>query len=557
MRNLLIISVTLLLVANSCKWDLDFIEEPGTGLPIAEFSLNNNFCVAPCDPGFINLSQNATTFIWDWGDGTPQTTLTPADAIAHTYAAEGNYQVVLTASNGTNSSTFNLEANIFGDVVPDFNILNDGCKADCEITFQNISTGADSYEWDFGDGSGTFATSSMDDITHAYTKGGAYQVTLTATGSGASMPATKMETATINFHTFEFTTTSGNSVTGFEDQQGNFIIAGNTLGSPGDGRWIKLDKTGNLIYSKIIPTQMVLGQPAWGTDIKSIIGLSNGEMVSTGCLNCLAPPFTWSFFYHNTDGDIYETYNFLEQGTAQCFPIAAERDGKSVLQRQNGDIVGVGSHECGLSSEGRYVEFQNGTNDTVSTAASTLPYYFVYEAPSNNDIYALYNNNLGFGGIQNITNGTELPLSSFSNNFLREAYSMTESEVGLAVTGYAGEVSTDRSVLFGLTDLGLTNFSILTTLNTTGLGTGYSIITTEDEGFVLTGEMTNGGEQDVFLIKLDQSGNEEWREFYGEPGSYESGRQVIQTSDGGFLIIALAATSGFYVIKTDNMGKVN
>ena len=202
-----------------------------------------------------------------------------------------------------------------------------------------------------------------------------------------------------------------------------------------------------------------------------------------------------------------------------------------------------------------YVEFQNGTNDTVSTASSLLPYQFVYEVPSNNDIYTLGNSS-GYGVIQNITDGTEKFLSDFSNNSPREAYSMTESNVGIAITGYEGVSSTDRSVLFGKVGLDLNNFGLLDTLNTTGYGTGYSIIATEDGGFVLTGDMTNGATQDAFLIKLDQSGNEVWKEFYGDSSADESGRQVIQTSDGGFLIVINRA-SGFYVIKTDNLGKIN
>ncbi len=551
MKNKIFILAITLLFVNSCKWDLDPIKAPNTALPEAGFSLNNNFCIAPCDPAFINLSKNATSFIWDWGDGTPQSTLGPTDAIAHTYASEGMYKVVLTASNGNNFIDYSQTVSIFGTVVPNFTIDGNGCKADCEITFQNTSTGTDSYEWDFGDGSGPFSTTTKEDVLHTYTKGGTYQVSLTATGAGSSTPATKTGEVTINFNTFEFTGTTGASVSGFEDKDRNYIIAGNSNEGSGEGKWIKLDKTGNLQYSKTSGP---------GTDIVSIIPLPSGEMVSTGCSNC---PMNaeWTFFYHDASGEIDAPYDFLAVG--DCFPSNDEktRRGTSLLRKQNGNIVGIGKHTCKLSLEpnGEYVEFQIGTNNPIHTTA-IIPgsYQFVYEAPSSNDIYVLINSgfqgSINGGSIQNITQSDTIDLSPVSNPGSRNPYSMVEGETGFAFTGVVGSSTSNAVVLFGLVDLGLTNFSKLSTISTTDRGAGHSIIATDDGGFVLTGDMTNGTSQDAFLIKVDRNGVEEWREFYGGSSTFESGRQVVQTSDGGFLVVIRAAD--FYVVKTDDKGKI-
>lgn len=51
-----------------------------------------------------------------------------------------------------------------------------------EVTFDNLSVGADSYEWSFGDGN----TSTDADPVHTYTDGGTFTVTLTATNEGGT-----------------------------------------------------------------------------------------------------------------------------------------------------------------------------------------------------------------------------------------------------------------------------------------------------------------------------------------------------------------------------------
>lgn len=56
---------------------------------------------------FQNLSSNATTFSWDFGDPGSGTDNTSTDEFpTHTYAAEGVYTVQLTASNATFSDTY-------------------------------------------------------------------------------------------------------------------------------------------------------------------------------------------------------------------------------------------------------------------------------------------------------------------------------------------------------------------------------------------------------------------------------------------------------------------
>ena len=65
-----------------------------------------------------------------------------------------------------------------------FTVSNNGCIGPCAIVFTNQSSGATSYEWDFGDGN----TSSEINPTHSYQSPGTYTVKLTAIVEGCAVP---------------------------------------------------------------------------------------------------------------------------------------------------------------------------------------------------------------------------------------------------------------------------------------------------------------------------------------------------------------------------------
>lgn len=138
--------------------------------PVAKF--------APVDPGcmplsvtFVNASEFADSYLWDFGDGNISTVKSPS----YTYYHPGKYTIKLSVSGkgGTDATADSTEVyilpNSFFDLAPRYVFVNDE-----PVQFFNQAENADIIEWDFGDGN----TSVEQNPTHTYKTAGTYDVTL-------------------------------------------------------------------------------------------------------------------------------------------------------------------------------------------------------------------------------------------------------------------------------------------------------------------------------------------------------------------------------------------
>jgi len=138
---------------------------------------------------FNNESTNATTYLWEFGDGTTSTQKNPTK----TYNVGGTYSVKLTATGTGGSATSTKLVLVQQSAqsqlpVANFTFSGGGCTAPCNVSFANTSSNAISYSWDFGDGT----TSTLANPNKTYTAGGTYSVILTATNPAGSNQISKI-----------------------------------------------------------------------------------------------------------------------------------------------------------------------------------------------------------------------------------------------------------------------------------------------------------------------------------------------------------------------------
>jgi len=89
---------------------------------------------------------------------------------------------------------------------------------------------------------------------------------------------------------------------------------------------------------------------------------------------------------------------------------------------------------------------------------------------------------------------------------------------------------------------------------------GFSVQQTTDGGYIVSGENnSNGnGHYDFWLIKTDFQGHEQWNKTFGGADS-ERGWSVLQTEDDGYIICGETSSFGdeyvsAYLVKTDPLG---
>jgi hypothetical protein len=85
---------------------------------------------------------------------------------------------------------------------------------------------------------------------------------------------------------------------------------------------------------------------------------------------------------------------------------------------------------------------------------------------------------------------------------------------------------------------------------------GFSVKQTTDGGYIITGSTQNSlGYYDLFLIKTDMNGIAEWTKIYGAAETDEKGYDVLQETDGGYVIVA-EHEYGFWLMKTNQSGDI-
>lgn len=146
------------------------------GKPLASFTSDAVASCAPMMVNFTNTSVAATTYLWDFGDGSPTSAVVnPSHLFQNTTLFIQNYNVVLVTTNaGGCTDTSMMVVQAYPEPIFGFSMVPDtGCTA-LTVNFPSV-LGAVAYAWDFGDG----FTSTGANPTHVFTNATAVPVTYT------------------------------------------------------------------------------------------------------------------------------------------------------------------------------------------------------------------------------------------------------------------------------------------------------------------------------------------------------------------------------------------
>lgn len=155
------------------------VEIDGLAAPSAAFSANVESGCAPLEVSFTDESLNdPTAWTWLFEGGEPATSNEQNPVI--TYNTPGTFSVTLSVSNAIGNNVVNMTEVVVISAEPTAGFSVDESAG--FTIFTNLSTGADTYAWDFGDGE----TSDEENPIHDYADPGTYIITLTTTNECGS-----------------------------------------------------------------------------------------------------------------------------------------------------------------------------------------------------------------------------------------------------------------------------------------------------------------------------------------------------------------------------------
>lgn len=162
---------------------------------------------APVSIGFdisVDTPLYATAYTWNYGDGTGTTSCSNCATTNHTFNSSGTYTITATY-NTSPTCVDTVQTSITVGTKPTANFSASPliqCTFDT-VSFTNTSTGANSYEWLYGDGSSINNTVNP---THVYTTPDTFTVTLIASDHGCKDTLTKTNYVIIRGPIAKFTT---------------------------------------------------------------------------------------------------------------------------------------------------------------------------------------------------------------------------------------------------------------------------------------------------------------------------------------------------------------
>ena len=521
---------------------------------------------------------NAVCYRFDWGDGDTSawTAWMPSGSSCsktHTWSRAGTYQVraqakdvkeVFSPWSGSHQIVIinNSPQVPFYPSGPDSGIVN------VRYYFSSLASDPDNdsisirFSWGDGDTSGwssLVASGETVKLSHSWSNPGAYYVKAQAKDEQGATSYWSAEFPIVITLGWAKTFGGSGDDTGYAAQQtadGGYIIAGTTLsfGAGGNDVYlVKTDESGNKQW------QATFGGYNYD-ECYSAQQTSDGGYILVGQNLSVS------------SGGVYlvKTDASGNQQWSQIFGINLYCVGRSVQQTFDGGYIITGYARGNGQDIDVFLIKTEGTSGNrqwqkTLGGSSRDEGYSVQQTADGGYIIAGRTQSFGSGGwdvylIKTDGNGNEQWHKTFGGTADDGGYSVQQADDG----GYI-IAGTTSSFGAGLNDVYLIktddngNEQWHKTFGGTADDGGYSVQQTSDGGFILTGYSYSfgGGGWDVYLIKTDGNGNEQWHKTFGG-AYYNCGYSVRQTRDGGYIIGGYCWSSGtgsdVYLIKTDANG---
>lgn len=508
----------------------------------ASFSIGSitNNSIAPATVDFNNLSDNADSYKWEFGDGDSSFSENPS----HTYFSGGEYKVTLTAihpQRGTDDATITINIQAGPILKANFSIdsISNSSFAPAIVYFKNLSENADSCQWNFGDpSSGAANLSNEKNPTHTYLSADSFTITLTVFNNVG-----ESDSAVISVDIQDqFTPIAGfviDSITTLSYAPSTYFFRSTSVnadkftwdfGDPSSGNNnVSYEESPSHFYK--VPSQYTVQLTV--------------ENTSSGQTRTTSKTF-----------NVYEVKGFEKTFTGTI----GDDGGKSIIQTPNRDFA-----ITGFTTDGGDVDLWLILTDKDGTPKPGNPISFGSSSGQDEGASIILTQGGGFamtGHTHNASTDFDLwllqtdsdgnILSSKSNSFdggnqnKRKDYgfSITETQSGgFAMTGYTptGSNGSDNAVWLVITnangDLQGTP-KIFDSGN--GHSRGHSIIETQNGNLAIIGYTDNGTNDDVYFVSTDANGNAlpgSGKKYNGAANGNDKGHQVIKTSDNRLAIV--------------------
>ena len=326
----------------------------------------------------------------------------------------------------------------------------------------------------------------------------------------------------------------GNSVK--QTQDGGYIIAGDTGSFGADGPdvyLVKIDENGTEEWSK------TYGGSYWDRGY-SVQQTSDGGYIIAGETEIIR--WDKDIYLTKTDADGYVTWS-------KTFGGWDWDEGRSVQQTSDGGYIITGATE----SFGDYFDvfllktYENGSLEWIKTfetfgGSSATGGESVQQTSDGGYIVVGTGSALGVVEEIYLIKTDEYGIEEWNKTFGGSDYDCASSvqqtaDRGYIITGYTASFGngTEDVYLIKTDEYGTEEWN--KTFGGTDVDRGKSVQQTADRGYIITGYTASfgNGTKDVYLIKTDEYGTEEWNKTIGG-ASRDEGRSVQQTADGGYII---------------------